>query len=199
MPGKLVFKACSFCEEEFLHPSIFISNYNEVWICQDCDKLLFPEDNMENGDCCACLKNTNVLALRNCIHKVCSKCFKETNFGSNINPKQWQGVEIPNDQPKWPFEIKKEDNSDPEYIKSQEYLPFFHKICSNEIGSYDEKITIRNKLMSTRPEWMNTEEFITFENKHLKYITEFFKKVNGFDDYNKKAEEGSFCPLCREK
>jgi hypothetical protein len=46
---------------------------------------------------------------------------------------------------------------------------------------------------------MNTEQFITYENKHLKYITEFFKKVNGLDDYNKKAVEGSFCPLCRDK
>ena len=199
MSGNFVFQSCSFCDQEYEKPSIFISNYNEVWICRNCDNLMFPKDNTEHGDCCACLKNKNVLSLRNCIHKVCSECFKETNFGSIINPKKWHGVEIPNDPPKWPFEIKKEDDSDPEYIKSQEYLPFFHNICSNEISSYDEKITNRNNLMSTRPEWMNTEIFINFENKHLKYITDFFKKVNDFDDYNKKAKDGDFCPLCRKK
>lgn len=198
MPGKLVFKACSFCEEEFLHPSIFISNYNEVWICRDCNKLLFHEDIMENGDCCSCLKNTNVLALCNCIHKVCSECFKETNFGSTINPTEWQGVQIKTDPPTWPFQIEKEDDSDPEYIKAQEYQDFFAKNFNNEEATYDEKIAIRDTLISTRPEWMNTEQFITYENNNLKFITDFFKTVNGLDEY-KKTKEGVFCPLCREK
>ena len=198
MPGKLVFKECSFCEAEFLHPSIFISNYNEVWICQDCDNLMFPENNMENGECCLCLKSTNVLALRNCIHKLCSKCFKETNFGSTINPKKWEGLEMTTTQPIWPFEIKKEDNSDHEYIKTQEYQTFFSQNLNNENTTYDEKIAIRDTLISTRPEWMNTEQFITYENNNLKFITDFFKTVNGLDEY-KKTKEGVFCPLCREK
>ena len=45
---------------------------------------------------------------------------------------------------------------------------------------------------------MNVQIFINFENQNLKYITELFETVNGLDDY-KKAKEGCFCPLCREK
>jgi hypothetical protein len=199
MSGKLVFQSCSFCEKEVLKPSIFISNYNEVWICSDCDKLMFSINDMENGECCACLNHTNVLSLRNCIHKLCSNCFKKINFGSTINPKKWEGLEIAQNQPIWPFEIQKEDNSDPEYIKMSEYQTFFAKNFNNVMTTYDEKIAIRNDLITTRPEWMNTEQFITFENEYFKYISEFFKTVNGIGDYNKKAQEGAFCPLCREK
>jgi hypothetical protein len=198
MSGKLVFQSCSFCEKELLKPSIFITNYNEVWICCDCDILMFPENNMENGECCACLNHTNVLSLNKCIHKLCSKCFKQTNFGSTINPTNWQEVEVMKEKPSWPFQINKKDNSDPEYIKTQEYKDFFIKNFNNERLTYEEKIEIRNNLFTTRPEWMNTEQFITFENSYFKYISELFKKVNGLDDY-KKAKETSFCPLCREK
>ena len=198
MSDKLVFQSCSFCEQEFQNPSNFISNYNEVWICINCDNLMFSPNIMKNGDCCACLKNTNVLVLGNCNHKLCSECFKKTNFGSTINPKQWEGVEMTREQPAWPFEIKTSDNSDREYIKAQEYQQFFVKNFNNENASYDEKITIRNNLISTRPEWMNIPIFINFENENFKYITELFKTVNGLDDY-KKAKERSFCPLCKEK
>lgn len=199
MSDKILFQSCCFCDKEYQNPSIFISNYNEVWICRNCDNLMFSKNIMTNGDCCACSKNTNVLSLRNCIHKLCSECFKQTNFGSNIHPKDWQGLEIKTEQPKWPFEIEKEDNSDPEYKKSQEYKNFFVKNFNNEKLTYNEKITIRNNLISTRPEWMNTQIFINFENSNFKYITELFKKVNSASNYNKKAEEGAFCPLCREK
>lgn len=198
MSSKIAFQSCSFCDQEYENPSIFISNYNEVWICRNCDNLMFPKTVMKNGDCSACLKNTHVLKLRNCIHKLCSECFKKTNFGSIVNPKKWEGVEITNDQPKWPFEIKKEDDSDPEYKKRQEYQKFFITNLNNKKATYDEVIEIRNNLMSTRPAWMNIQIFINFENQNLKYITELFKTVNGLDDY-KKVKDGDFCPLCREK
>ena len=112
MSTKFAFQSCSFCDQEYENPSIFISNYNKVWICRDCDNLMFPKNIMSNGNCCGCLKNTHVLPLRNCIHKLCSECFKKTNFGSNINPKKWECVEM-TEQPEWPFEINKEDDSDP--------------------------------------------------------------------------------------
>jgi len=197
MSSKLVFQACSFCDQEFENPSIFISNYNEVWICRNCDNLMFPKNIMENDDCSACLKNTHVLKIRNCIHKLCSECFKKTNFGSTIHPKQWEDLEMKTELPEWPFEIKKEDDSDPEYIKRQEYQQFFITNFNNEKATYDELIEIRNNLISTRPAWMNIQIIINFENQHFKYITELFKTVNGLDDY-KKAKDGAFCPLCRE-
>jgi hypothetical protein len=193
------FQPCSFCDKEYQTPSIFISNYNEVWICRDCDNLMFPENNMENGKCCACLKNTHVLNLRSCIHKLCSTCFKQTNFGSTLNPKKWGGVEMKSEEALWPFKIQKADKSDPGYIKVQEYQNFFVNNFTNEKATYDEQIEIRNNLISTRPEWMNTEEFIHFENKHLKYIYELLAKINSVDDYKTQSTNGIFCPLCKEK
>lgn len=198
MSDKFVFQSCSFCDNRYQHPSILISNYNEVWICQNCDDSLFPKNDMENGECCCCLKNTNVLKLRNCIHKICSDCFKKTNFGSNINPAQWGHLEseINMDPPAWPFEIKRTDNSDAEYVKTQEYQKFMSDHLNIQTTVYDDLIIIRNNLMSTRPEWMNSEIFIQFENTYFKYVTELIASIKGFNELTKMTKEGPACPLC---
>jgi hypothetical protein len=159
---------------------------------------MFPKQNMKLGECCACLTNTNVFQLRNCSHKLCSECFKKINFGSNINPKKWGHLEseLNMDPPVWPFQVKTADNSDPEYVKTQEYQQFIADHFNIQTANYDELITLRNNLMATRSQWMNNEIFIQFENHYFKYITELLKSTKGLDDFKKMTTGGSSCPLC---
>ena len=98
--------------------------------------------------------------------------------------------------PVWPFEIKKADSSDPEYVKTQEYQKYIGEYLNIQTTVYDELITIRNDLMSTRPQWMNSEIFIQFENTYFKYVTDLFKSVKGTVDFKKMSTEGASCPLC---
>ena len=59
--------------------------------------------------------------------------------------------------------------------------------------TYDELITIRNSLISSRPEWMNQEEFINYENATFLYYT---TKIDS-EKWWAKYEENKRCP-CRK-
>jgi hypothetical protein len=67
--------------------------------------------------------------------------------------------------------------------------------------TYEEIIKIRDELVETRPNWMNTEEFITWENQHIKYWVYMIKKDNEEDNYKKSKLNNinsQCCPLCRK-
>jgi hypothetical protein len=106
----------------------------------------------------------------------------------------WREME----EPTWPWPLEFEDN-DPETIKYEEYCEYETKYFVFYIEtSYDEIITIRDNLISQRPLWMNSEEFINYENQNFKYKTELFKLEKEWENYNENKTKGnSSCPLCR--
>ena len=188
---------CYFCDTIYPYPSCFISNYNDLWICECCE-MIIPKTNItENDECCICLENKILIKLPNCIHKLCFECCKTVYFGSTKEqrPIHWRDIE----SPKWPYEINYDDDNDPEYIKQQEYDNFEETHFDIKTKSYDELITIRNDLILERPEWMNTSEFINYENCMFNYHTEFMKLEKEWDTYNKNKTKGNgICPLCRK-
>jgi hypothetical protein len=104
------------------------------------------------------------------------------------------------ESPSWPYEFDDDDDNDPERIKYDEYLEYEDTYFDIEIYNYDELIIIRDDLIPHRPEWMNTEIFINYENKNFRWHTEFVKldrEWNNYDD--NKIKGNSSCPLCRSK
>jgi hypothetical protein len=104
------------------------------------------------------------------------------------------------EQPIWPYELNDYDENDPERIKYEEYNEF--EIKHFDIGkyNYDELITIRNSLITERPEWMNTEEFINYENGQFRYHTDCVILDKEWENYNESKTKGNgICPLCRAK
>jgi len=68
----------------------------------------------------------------------------------------------------------------------------------NNKTTYDEIVSLRDNLKSIRPKWMNTEEFINYENKRFKFYIEYLNIDNNFNNYNNLKTIGSkCCPLCR--
>jgi hypothetical protein len=189
---------CYFCDETYPHPSCFIENYNDIWICQSCE-MVIPINNIEqNVECCICLEDKTLIKLPTCIHKLCFGCCKTIYFGSTSNerPIHWREMIIEGSN--WPYDINEDDENDLEYIKYEEYDKFETKHFDIKTKSYDELIEIRNNLISERHEWMNTEEFINYENDMFKYHTEFVKLEKEWDNYNENKTKGNgTCPLCR--
>lgn len=193
-------KLCYFCDEIYPHPSCFISNYNELWICDHCHDFMLPINyvNKENGDCCVCFEETTLYKLQSCNHKLCIKCCKVIYFGSTTNERPLHWREINYECPDWPYELNDELDNDHERIKYNEYCEHDDKYFDIEKYSYDELIIIRNNLIPKRPVWMNTEEFINYENERFIYHTEFKKIEKNWDNYNNTKIKGNGkCPLCR--
>ena len=195
---------CYFCDVTYPQPSCFISNYNNLWICDNCDDFTLPinyRNSRENGECCVCLEENPLVKLPTCSHKVCLKCCKTIYFGSTTDerPLHWREMDI--EMPDWPFYECDDYNEDDcfEDEKQEEYDNF--DIHYNfEENTYDELIEIRNGLISERPDWMNTEKFINYENKLFMYHTEFAKVDKKWNEWNEKKIKGNgICPLCRAK
>ena len=191
---------CYFCDEPYPHPSCFISNYNETWICDSCDDFKLPINYniQEQGECCICFENKCLIKLPTCVHKICFACCKTIYFGSTTNerPTHWKEMSI--ETLGWPYELNDEDENDPERIKYEEYSDYENKYFNCEKYSYDELISIRNSLIPERDEWMNTEEFINYENSEFRYHTEFVKLEKEWEKYNDSKTKGNGkCPLCR--
>jgi hypothetical protein len=187
--------SCYFCDETYHHPSCFIENYNDIWVCEGCAMILPISNIQENGECCVCYEDKTLIKLPNCIHKICFNCSKTIYFGSTTNnvPIHWNEMNI--ECPDWPYELNDDDN---ERIKYEEYADFENKYFDIETKNYDELITIRNNLITERPEWMNTDVFINYENCNFRYHTEYIKLEKEWVDYNKNKKKGnSSCPLCR--
>ena len=194
---------CYFCDETYPHPSCFITNYDDLWICDSCDNFTLPinySNCRENGDCCVCLEENPLVKLPTCSHKVCLKCCKTIYFGFTtvVRPLHWR--EIDNECPNWPFYECEDYNEDDEDKKQEEYYYFEHTYFNYEENTYDELTEIRNSLIYERPDWMNTEEFINYENNCFRYNTEFPKVDKDWNEWNDNKTKGNgTCPLCRAK
>jgi hypothetical protein len=190
---------CYFCDEVYPYPSCFIENYNGIWICEGCEIIVSINNIEQNSECCICLEDKILIKLPSCIHKLCFECCKTVYFGSSTHqrPVHWREMNI--EAPEWPYNINEDDINDIEFLKQQEYDVFENMHFDIETKNYDELISIRNSLISERPEWMNTEEFINYENYLFRYHTEFIKLEREQKKYNENKIKGNrSCPLCRK-
>ena len=194
-------RMCYFCDESYPYPSCFITNYNGILICEGCEIFLpINYNNQENDECCVCFETKPLIKLPSCIHKLCFSCCKTIYFGSTTNEKPIHWSEMSIGSPDWPYEFNDDDDNDPERIKYDEYCEFEENYFDVEIYSYDELIEIRNSLIPQRPEWMNSEIFINYENENFKYHTEYVKLDREWNNYHDNKTIGnSSCPLCRSK
>jgi hypothetical protein len=191
-----VSQPCYFCDESY-HNS-FVSNYDDVLICYHCQEYRLPinYDNRENDECCVCLEEKYLIKLPTCSHKMCFECCKTIYFGSTSNERPIHYNEMIIECPIWPYDF---DDNDDERIKYEEYCNYDNEYFDIQTKNYDELIIIRNNLIPERPEWMNSTEFITYENHCFRYHTEYMKLEKEWEQYNETKTKGNgICPLCRE-
>ncbi len=191
-------RLCFFCDGVL--SKFMVSNYGGIDICEHCEmKCPISRVNMENGECCVCFENKTLIQLPTCVHKLCWDCYKTNYFGVSMSerPISWEELGIAS--PDFPYETNDEDfDNDPGWAKYNEYSNYSDKHFDVVNKTYDELIVIRDALISERPEWMNTEEMLQYENDHLKYHTECVRRDNEYGDYQESKTVGSkCCPLCR--
>lgn len=191
-------RLCYFCDKMFPHPSCFISNYHELWICYRCEDFTLPMPmhinygNRENDECCVCFEKTYLIQL-NCNHKVCSKCCKTIYFGSATKKRPVHWTEMSEERPVWPYK----DNETDDNLKRDEHEYFEDTYFNYEENTCDQIIEIRNNLIPERPEWMNTEEFIHYENVCFRYHIKMTNAEKEWEEYNESKTKGDgICPLC---
>ena len=188
-------RLCYFCDHLYPHPSCFIDNYHGIWVCESCEITIPIKNIQKNEECCVCFEDKPLIQLPTCLHKVCLGCCKTIYFGSTPNERP---IEMIVECPDWPYELNDDDDNDPESIKYKEYCEFDNKYFDIGTKSYDELITIRNGFISERPDWMNSDEFINYENSNFRYHTECVKVEKEWEKYNENKTKGnSNCPLCR--
>ena len=180
---------CYFCDE--LTNTCFMDGC----VCETCG-MQVPIDNAGNGECCVCLENKSLIKLPNCIHTVCIQCCKTIYFGTSHNERpstHWRD----DDGPEWPFEFDDDNDHDHVRVKYEEYEVFDGMYFDFGL-SYAELITIRDNLIPERPEWMNQEVFINYENDRFLYHTKCVASDKLWETYNESKLKGnSMCPLCR--
>ena len=185
---------CYFCDELYPYPSSFLSEHlNGILSCNYCE-MRIPIDFQENGTCCDCLNSDlPVIPFQNCIHTSCAPCFKTNYFGSSNDNRPTHWREITAECAEWPYD---DDIQSPERIKIREY-GLIESHFDYDL-SYDEIITKRNNLMATRPEWMNSDIFLQYENVNIRYRTKSNQIHQEWDRYNENKIKGnSCCPLCK--
>jgi len=197
----------------------FIHKYKDLWICYACslDKL----HNMnfliqENGECCICFEEKILLTLPTCTHKVCTQCCKTIYYGSTtIKPPTISINDV--ERPEWPYPFYSSNEEEfkgtrKDWMiwddKEGEYSDFINKYFNEyykpELNnkSYDELIALRDSLIlekvEERLDWMNTEEFINYENERFCYEIVCKKIEKKWEKFNNKKTTGNgLCPICR--
>jgi hypothetical protein len=137
---------------------------------------------------------------------VCGVCFEESSLlslpckiiyfdiATTERPIHWRELTYPN----WPFELDDDNDNDPERIKYNEYEEFRLQ-WFNMDNSYEKLIKIRNNLLSIRPDWMNTDEFLNYENEELKYSSQCARLDKEWDEYVNKFKGNETCPFCKDQ
>lgn len=211
------YKRCYFCENvKFTGDNFFIQQHKGIWICQEvgCYETIFNEDVhiSENIECPVCYEIKTGIKLPNCSHIICIDCCKFIYCGfTNIQkPNILHHSEFDENapfNPDWPYELHKDSEGEDDYEnddKLVEYEKLEHNYYNNyENKTYEEIIIIRDELIETRPNWMNTDEFISWENQHIKYWIYMIKKDIEEVTYQKSKydnikEKAQCCPLCRK-
>jgi len=201
-------KRCYFCEVPHEYPSFFMEYVNEIYICCETalscefmiDKLNTIKDNIE---CPICYTIKKTIELPTCTHRVCLKCCKTIYFGTSDNniPVHPNEIDLTIGEPKWPYDIIDDDYDNDEKLNKFYRFEDTHYFNYENI-SYEKLLEIRNDLIEDedREEWMNSEEFINYENKLFKYKIDYQKAEKEWEEYsNSKRIGNKICPLCRKQ
>ena len=189
-----MFQPCYFCDEPGWYPGTCLQYFDGFYVCHDCYTFKLPIDfsDQVHGLCGVCFDEKTLLTLP-CYHKLCLQCTKAIYFGIATTPKliHWRELEGPD----WPFVLDDDNDNDPERIKYDEYQEFHTQWFT--IDNYEKLIRIRNNLLSIRPDWMNTDTFLQYENEQLYYHSECDKAEKAWDEYNDNKFIGNkCCPFC---
>lgn len=209
------YKNCYFCENrKFSGNNFFIQEHSGIWICQEigCYECIFNEDVniLENIECPVCYEIKIGIKLPNCSHNVCIDCCKSIycGFTNMPNPTFLHYCEFDKNywiNPDWPYELQQDSDGEYDYEKDEKLIEY-EELESNYYSRYEDKtyeeiIKIRDELIETRPNWMNTEEFINWENQHIKYLIYVINKDIKEAKYHKAKRANILnmcCPLCRK-
>ena len=220
-----IIKTCYFCDhpkyvnanyeekidEHDNYHEYYINKYKNLWICRTCSDYLQHVNFsiQENGECCICLEEKILLTLP-CIHKICIQCCKTIYYGSTTKKVPVSTLT----RPDWPYEFYCPDEEELRGTrkswmiwdeKEANYGDFLNEYLNEYLfktKSYDELVALRDSLILAKVEerldWMNTEEFITYENLFFCYKIETKKMDKKWKKFNKSKTKGNgLCPLCR--
>jgi hypothetical protein len=209
-----LFQNCYFCEHRcYANDKFFIDEHNGIWICQvGCYECVFNclVNISENIECPVCLETKKGIKLPNCNHIICIDCCKYIYCGFCNTPKPlilYHSEFNENEpfNPEWPYAMQKDSDGEIDY-ENDEKLTEYEELENIYYNNYKNKtyyeiIKIRDELIETRPSWMNTEEFITWENQHMRHWIYVTKKDINEEEYHKSKQtniNNRCCPLCRK-
>jgi hypothetical protein len=194
---------CYFCDKPYPNVWFMISSYNGIMICNGCEEFGIFNDkiNIVNTiNCPVCYQNKIGIELPNCNHKICIDCCKSIYFGYNSNdtqrPKHYKEQKEP---PDFPYTVNDDIENDDGRQKLDKYMEWESENYNYE-NSLEEINEKRDKLKLNRPDWMNTDLFIDYENQYIQHWIDTIKIEKEFDNYienKQKNIKNSCCPLCR--
>jgi hypothetical protein len=185
---------CYLCGESTPFPSSVVSSYFGLFCCDDCLDLRLPIDFTtckENGECCVCSETKTVFKLDKCNHEACFDCCKKIYISLKMeHPNSFN--ELTCECPVWPY---KNDE-----MPIEKFYEFEDKHFNYEKNTYDELIEIRDRIKSERPDWLNAEEIINYENQLFRFYENIVKieknKKKNKENY-RKIKYNNYCPLCK--
>jgi hypothetical protein len=135
--------------------------------------------------CCVCFKKTK--GLLPCNHCVCFTCRETIYYSVSITERPIQFAEII--CPEWPVHLTDENHDEYEA---------FRTTWLDKKNSYVKLIQIRNNLQSIRPDWMETESFLKYENDLLLFESDCARLEKTWKEYQENIHIHKICPLCTE-
>ena len=190
---------CYFCDEPYSNEWFMISSYNSIMICNNCEEFGIFNNKKINIiniiDCPVCYQNKMGIDLPNCNHKICIYCFKSIYFGYSNDTQRPKHYKEQPDGPEFPY-IENDDENQ----KLDEYMEWESENYNYE-NSLEEIFKKRDELKLNRPDWMNTDLFIDYENQYIQYWIDTIKIEKEFDNYIENKQKNIInksCPLCRK-
>jgi len=164
-----------------------------------CGEILKKMDTMvDDYECPVCMETKKALEMPMCSHIVCLDCYKTIYFGVSEleKPCIYRDLNLPH----WTYERQLDEDGDiMENEYDDEHETFFREKMNYEYDDdkrpYEELIMTRDDLMCERPEWMNIQEIINYENELFKITSDYRIKE---DNYLANITIGNqSCPVCR--
>jgi hypothetical protein len=181
---------CKICGGYYLNNDIYIKNYNNYYICNECNNndfnnnIIFSENYLE---CLSCKENKKLIKLVSCEHYICVDCYSNNyNFCYEKNYKE----DLEKYKPRFPYD---------EFEKEKEYLEYYNYTNMD----YEDYIKLnekeKNKLRQNYSELMTQKEIIEYERKEIIYYNLSKKNNENKLDYYllKIFITPKTCPICK--
>lgn len=166
-----------------------------------CGEILKKMDTMvDDYECPICMEAKKALEMPRCSHKVCLDCYKTIYFGVSELEKPCMYRDLLDKLPEWTYERRLDEDGDVmENEKENEHDTFLLEKMNYQYEDderpYEELIVLRDGLMCDRPEWMNIQEIINYENERFRVYSEW--KIKESNYLASRTIGNQSCPLCR--